>query len=141
MAYKNSIYQLKTQWFTALNGVITVPVYKDSVPLNESRNYVLIYSDGSADAGVTNTGFFKSVVIVIDIVTKFANMANSKFANDIANEIDDIIMISPNSYGITLPNFNITQITIQSENEINDDDGDEKVFRLIKRYEHFINQN
>ena len=141
MAYKNSIYQLKTQWFAALSGVISVPVYKDSVPLNESRNYVLIYSDGSNDAGVTNTGFFRSVVIVIDIVTKFANISNGKLANDIATEIDLIVMQSPNTYGITLPNFNITQITVQSENEINDNDGDEKVFRIVKRYEHFINQN
>lgn len=141
MAYKNSIYQLKTQWFSALNGVISVPVYKDAVPLNESRNYVLIYSGGGTDAGLTNSGFFRSVVIVIDIVTKFANIGNSKLANDIATEIDLIVMQSPNSFGITLPDFNITQITIQSEDEIYDDDGDEKVFRLVKRYEHFINQN
>lgn len=141
MAYKNSIYQLKTQWYAALNGVITTPVYKDAVPLNEAQNYVLIYSDGSSDAGVTNSGFFRSVVIVVEIVTKFANMGNSKLANEIAEQIDLVVMQSPNTYGISLPNFNITQITIQSENEIYDDDGDEKVFRLIKRYEHFINKN
>lgn len=141
MSYRNSIYQLKTQWYNALNKIISAPVYKDAVPLNESRNYVLIYSDGSTDAGITNSGFFRSVIIVVEILTRFPNLGNSKVANDIANEIDSIVLLQPNSYGITLPNFNITQITVQSETELYEDDGAEKTFRIIKRYEHFINQN
>lgn len=141
MAYKNALYQIKTAWYQALTGQISVPVYKDAVPLTESGNYVYIRAEGSTDRELNNSIFLRSAVIVVDIFTKFATIAQSKTAYDIAQEIDDIIMISPNSYGLSLADFQITQLTVQSETELYEDDGSEKTFRVIKRYEHFINQN
>ena len=141
MAYKNALYQIKTAWYQALTGQISVPVYKDAVPLTESGNYVYIRAEGSTDRELNNSIFLRSAVIVVDIFTKFATIAQSKTAYDIAQEIDDIIMTSPNSYGLTLADFQITQLTVQSETELYEDDGSEKTFRVIKRYEHFINQN
>jgi hypothetical protein len=78
---------------------------------------------------------------VVEIFTQFPTIANSKTAYDIAQEIDDLVMLSPNSYGITLTDFQITQLTVQSESELYEDDGAVKVFRVVKRYEHIINQN
>lgn len=141
MAYKNSLYQIKTEWYQTLNGAISVPVYKDTVPLSASGNYVLIRSEGSTDRELNNSAFFRTSVIIVDILTKFATTGNSKTAYDIAQEIDNLIILSPNSFGITLADFQITQITVQSEDELYEDDGSEKIFRVIKRYEHFINQN
>lgn len=141
MAYKNALYDLKTEWYQALTGDISVPVYKDAVPLSENGNYVLIRSEGSTDRELNNSAFFRSAIIIVDILTKFATIGNSKTAYDIAQEIDDLVILSPNSFGITLDDFQITQITVQSEDEIYEDDGSEKIFRVIKRYEHFINQN
>jgi len=51
-----------------------------------------------------------------------------------------LILLSPNTFGITLTNHQITQITLQSEDELYEDDGSTKIFRVIKRYEHFLNQ-
>jgi len=48
MAYKNALYQLKTEWYQTLNGDISVNVYKDAVPITETGNYVLIRAEGSA---------------------------------------------------------------------------------------------
>lgn len=141
MAYKNALYDLKTEWYQVLTGDISVPVYKDAVPLSENGNYVLIRSEGSTDRELNNSAFFRSAIIIVDILTKFATIGNSKTAYDIAQEIDDLVILSPNSFGITLNDFQITQITVQSEDEIYEDDGSEKIFRVIKRYEHFINQN
>jgi len=141
MAYKNALYQLKTSWYQALNGEISVPVYKDAVPLTESGNYVYIRAEGSTDRELNNSAFFRSAVIVVDIFTKFATIGNSKTAYDIAQEIDDLVILSPNSFGITLTDFQVTQITVQSETELYEDDGSEKIFRVVKRYEHFLNQN
>lgn len=140
MAYKNALYQLKTAWFQAIDG-ISVPVYKDAVPLSESGNYVYIRAEGSTDRELNNSAFFRSAVIVVDIFTQFATIGQSKAAYDIAQEIDDIIILSPNSFGITLADFQITQLTVQSETELYEDDGSVKTFRVIKRYEHFLNQN
>ena len=141
MAFKSALYNLKTEWYKTLDGQLSVPVYKDAVPLTESGNYVLIRSEGSTTGDLNNSAFFQSAIIVIDVFTIFATIANSKTAYDIAQEIDDLIILSPNSFGITLTNHQITQITVQSENELYEDDGSEKIYRLVLRYEHFLNQN
>jgi hypothetical protein len=141
MAFKTALYDLKTEWYKTLSGNISVPVYKDAVPLSENGNYVLIRSEGASQTDLNNSAFFQSAIVVVDILTKFANIGNSKTAYDIAQEIDDLVILSPNSFGITLPNHQITQITVQSETEFYEDDNSEKTFRLIIRYEHILNQN
>ena len=45
MAFKSALYNLKTEWYKTLDGQLSVPVYKDAVPLTESGNYVLIRSE------------------------------------------------------------------------------------------------
>lgn len=140
MAFKEVLYDLKTEWFQTLNGALSVPVYKDAAPITEEGNYVLIRSEGSTNTDTTNTGFFRSAVIVVDINTQFPVIGNSKVAYDIAQEIDDLILLSPNSFGLLLANHQITQITLQSEDELYEDDNSVKIFRLIKRFEHFLNQ-
>ena len=139
MAYSEVLYDLKTEWFKLLNG-ISLPVYKDSVPINQITNYVLIRAEGSTDTGITNSGFFRSAVIVVEINCKNQTIGNSVTAYQVAQEISDLILLSPNTFGITLTNHQITQITLQSEDELYEDDGSTKIFRVIKRYEHFLNQ-
>jgi hypothetical protein len=139
VAYSEVLYDLKTEWFKLLNG-ISLPVYKDSVPINQITNYVLIRAEGSTDTGITNSGFFRSAVIVVEINCKNPTIGNSVTAYQVAQEISDLILLSPNTFGITLTNHQITQITLQSEDEIYEDDGSTKIFRVIKRYEHFLNQ-
>jgi len=139
VAYSEVLYDLKTEWFKLLNG-ISLPVYKDSVPINQITNYVLIRAEGSTDTGITNSGFFRSAVIVVEINCKNPTIGNSVTAYQVAQEISDLILLSPNTFGISLTNHQITQITLQSEDELYEDDGSTKIFRVIKRYEHFLNQ-
>lgn len=139
--FKTALYDLKTEWYKTLDGSISVPVYKDAVPITETGNYVLIRSESASQTNLNNSAFFQSAVIIVDILTKFNTLANSKVASQIAQEIYDLVILSPNSFGITIPDHQITQITIQSETELYDDDGAGKIYRYIIRYEHFINQN
>lgn len=140
MAFKSPISDLKTAWYNALKSVMPVTVYKDSVPLNENEGYIVIRSDGSTDLGPTNSGYFRSAVILVEIVIPFKTIGNSILATQISQSIDNIILTGIASYGISLPNHQITQITLQSETEVYDDDGSQKYFSLIRRYEHFLNQ-
>lgn len=140
MAFKGILYDLKTEWYQVLNASLGHTVYKDAAPLNADADYVLIRSEGSTNTDTTNSGFFRSAIIVVEINTKFQTIGNSKVASDIAQNIDNLILLSPNSFGITLNDHQITQITLQSEDEIYEDDSSQKVFRLIRRYEHFVNQ-
>ena len=140
MAYKEVLYDLKTAWYQLLSG-ISLPVYKDSVPINQITNFVLIRSEGSTNTDLNNNAFFRSAVIIVEINCQNPTIGNSVTAYQVAQEISDRILIGPNSFGIsTLTNHQITQITLQSEDELYEDDGSEKVFRVIKRYEHLLNQ-
>lgn len=142
MGYKSVLYDLKTQWYTQIKNLVTNrTIYKDAVPLSENGNYILIRSEGASQTDLNNSAFFQSAIIVLDIVTKFTNIANSKVAYDILNEINLILIPSPNSNIFVLPDHQVTQVTIQSESEFYEDDGGGKVFRLLVRYEHILNQN
>ena len=140
MAFKPVLYDLKTAWYNAIAGNLSVSVYKDAVPLTENGAYVVIRSEGSTDTGPTNSGWFRSAIIITEIVIPFRTIGNSVQANTVSQEIDNIILQGITTYGISLPNHQITQISLQSESELYDDDGSQKYFSLIRRYEHFLNQ-
>lgn len=140
MAFKPVLYDLKTAWYNAIKSSLSISVYKDAVPLTENGAYVVIRSEGSTDTGATNSGWFRSAIIITEIVTPFRTVGNSVLTNTVAQQIDNIILTGIASYGISLPNHQITQITLQSETEVYDDDGSQKYFSLIRRYEHFLNQ-
>lgn len=142
MPYKSPLYDLKTAWYQQIkNNVAGVNVFKDSVPLTTEGNYVLIRSEGTTPTELNNSEFFTTVIIVLEILTKFVNIGNSKTAYDILNSINAVMIPTPNTNPIIIPYHQVTQITVQSESELYEDDGAEKVFRLIVRYEHILNQN
>lgn len=142
MAYKSVLYDLKTAWYTQIKNLVTNrTVYKDAVPLSENGNYILIRSEGASQTDLNNSAFFQSAIIVLDIVTKFTNIGNSKIAYDILNEINTIFLPTPNTNILVLADHQVTQITVQSESEFYEDDGGGKIFRLVVRYEHILNQN
>ena len=141
MAYKSPLYDLKTAWYSQIKNNVTPTVYKDAVPLNINTNYILIRSEGLSTNELNNSAFFTNAIIVLEIVTKFANIGNSKIAYDTLNEINAIMLPTPNTNPIIIANHQVMQITVQSETEIYEDDGAEKLFRLIVRYEHILNQN
>lgn len=140
MAFKSPISDLKTAWYNALSGVLPISVYKDTVPLSENDSYVVIRSDGSTPGDDTNSCWFRSAIILVEIVVPFKTIGNSLLTSQISQQIDNIILPDIASYGITLPDHQITQITLQTESELYDDDGSQKYFSLIRRYEHFLNQ-
>jgi hypothetical protein len=142
MAYKSVLYDLKTAWYTQIKNLVTNrTVYKDAVPLSENGNYILIRSEGASQTDLNNSAFFQSAIIVLDIVTKFTNIGNSKIAYDILNEINTVFLPTPNANILVLADHQVTQITVQSESEFYEDDGGGKIFRLVVRYEHILNQN
>ena len=142
MAYKSVLYDLKTAWYTQIKHLVTNrTVYKDAVPLSENGNYILIRSEGASQTDLNNSAFFQSAIIVLDIVTKFTNIGNSKIAYDILNEINTVFLPTPNTNILVLADHQVTQITVQSESEFYEDDGGGKIFRLVVRYEHILNQN
>jgi hypothetical protein len=92
------------------------------------------------DLGPTNSGWFKSVVIVVEIVTKFPVICDTSVASSYAQTVNNAVMYWPNEFNLPIQNHLITQITLQSQDEIYEDNDSEKIFRIIKRFEHFLTQ-
>ena len=140
MAYNEAIYELKEAWYKRLDINFAIPVFKDGVPATQDGNYVVVRSDGLTDLGPTNSGWFKSVVIVVEIVTKFPVICDTSVASSYAQTVNNAVMYWPNEFNLPIQNHLITQITLQSQDEIYEDNDSEKIFRIIKRFEHFLTQ-
>lgn len=142
MQSKDPQKPLKYAYWNRLTGQLpSFEIYKDAVPIDVDGNYILIRGEGHTSTELNNSAFFRSSVIIVEIVTKFATMANSSVAHDIADDIQYLILMDSNQpFTNSLADFTITQITLQSEDEIYEDDGAEKIFRIVQRYENTLTQ-
>lgn len=141
MGYKNPIQDITTEWFNLLDGVISVPVYKETVLPSENGNYVVIRAEGQTTTK-NHSGFFTNAVIIVEVVTKFSQAVDTSVCDDIDNEITELVFPTPNTFGIgNTTNHQITDINLQSASYLSEDDGTKKYYTKISRYEHSINQN
>ena len=115
MGYKNPIQDLTTAFYSLIDG-ISVPVYKESVPIDEDGNHVIIRAE-SQTTTKNNSAFFTNVVIITEVVTIFETIVNRATVDSIDNEITELLFPSPNTYGINLiDNHQITDIQLQTYN-------------------------
>ena len=141
MGYKNPIQDITTEWFNLLDGVISVPVYKETVLPSETGNYVVIRTEGQTTTK-NHSGFFTNAVIIVEVVTKFNQAVDTSVCDEIDNEITELVFPTPNTFGIgNTANHQITDINLQSASYLSEDDGTKKYYTKISRYEHSINQN
>lgn len=141
MGYKNPIQDITTAWFNLLDGVISVPVYKETVLPSEQGNYVVIRAEGQTTTK-NHSGFFTNAVIIVEVVTKFTHAVDTSVCDEIDNDITELVFTSPNTFGISnTTNHQITDINLQSSSYLSEDDGSGKYYIKISRYEHSINQN
>ena len=139
MGYKNPIQDLTTAFYSLIDG-ISVPVYKESVPIDEVGNHIIIRAE-SQTTEKNNSAFFTSAVIITEVVTIFETIVNRATVDSIDNEITELLFPSPNTYGINLTdNHQITDIQLQTSTYLHDTDGVKRYYSKISRYEFFINQ-
>ena len=139
MGYKNPIQDLTTAFYNLIDG-ISVPVYKESVPISEEGNHVIIRAE-SQTTTKNNSGFFTDAVIITEVVTVFETIVNRATVDSIDEEITELLFPSPNTYGInSTDNHQITDIQLQTSSYLHDSDGVKRYYSKISRYEFFINQ-
>lgn len=139
MGYKNPIQDITTAFYSLISG-ISVPVYKESVPISEDGNHVIIRAE-SQTTTKNNSAFISSAVILIEIVTLFETIVDRSQVDSIDNEITELLFTSPNTYGInSTANHKITDIELQTSSYLHDSDGVKRYYSKISRYEFFINQ-
>lgn len=133
----NIMDRLVTAWSDLLDGVISVPVYKEDVPESEEGNYVLLRAE--SEANVSNKHVFGTQAVVItDIVTVFNLNVKRNIAEDIDGEIKALIRSTPGSNGLTVSGIQVVNVIPETSRFLTEEDGSKKYYRKIVRYNHLI---
>lgn len=132
---------VRTGYYTALSGVISAPVFDAfALPNEVNYPYVLISSQSSVQRSIKRCKVY-DLSIVIDIVTGSPNVIGMSQAEDIAEEIENIINpdtfedidIRSNGYKIG-DTRRIADNQITTKNEVN------YIFRKLITYSHIIHK-
>ena len=138
MGFKNPAYDLLTAYYQLLSATLSVPVYKGQAPTDVTGNYVVVRIEGTSSERNKHL-FLTTVTIITEVVTAFAASVNTKTANDIEGEITQLLLPTPNSYGISLTDFNLYGLKLQSTvDQI--EEADQLYYVKISRWENIINQ-
>lgn len=133
--------KLMSAWYNALNGVISVPVYRTDADPTDEGNYVLLRFESETEDS-NNANFVTLPVIITEVVTKFSTRIDDGLAADIDTEIGQAIFIRP---GVTalgqIEGIQISDIRRSNATEIQEDDGTNRYLRLITRNIHRVVQN
>lgn len=131
-------------WHDLLNG----NVFYNSLPVSINRtdvgsevegHYVLLRLESSSTRN-TNSSFDSFPVVIVDIVTQFANKIDDTVVFDISTEIDRLVFPDPSHHGLPDPHgFQIVGVTKQNETVLPEDNGaTPKINRLVSRYSHRV---
>lgn len=136
----NVVDLLLNSWYELLNGNISKPVYRTSVPSNERGHYVLLRKESETKTPI-KSAVIKNPVVVVDIRTRFDNMIDDSIVDGIDNEIETLYTTLPNKHNLAeQTGMHITSVDRQQTIYIDEDDGKNKLYRHVTRYSHSITQ-
>lgn len=135
---------IRTGYFTALNGNIlfesnVVPVFDAfAIPDGVSYPYILLSSQTSTQGNLKRCKRYNSSIL-IDIVTGSTDPIGRSDAEDIAEQIEDII--NPDSFddiNININGYDIGNTSRSGDNDLSDKNGIYYIFRKLITYDHII---
>ena len=138
---KNVELQALNSWFQMLDGETSVPVYRMDTPATETGNYILLRIESKADSS-NNQKFVSEVVIITEVVTKFATMINDSLAGEIDEEIGELLYpTTPAHHALPAQSdIQIVSVIRRDATYLPEDDGTNRYLRLITRNVHRIEQ-
>lgn len=133
--------KLMNSWYTKLNNVISVPVYKEgSVDQDYDGNYVELRAEGETQDD-TKQSFRSDAVVVVDIVTRFKVATNRSVCEAIDGEIKALVKPTPGSVGLTQQTgMQIQHLYPQTSSYFEENESGIRYYRKIVRWSHRINQ-
>lgn len=141
---KNVTEQLTNAWFDLLNGNLTyggntVHVYHEDAANDDKFHHVEIKAE--SETGDSNkTLFVTNPVIVIDIITVHPVAVKKSIANDIDNQIRELLFPTRKCALPALNGLQITNVEPQGGSYLNEYDGTKKYYRKVTRWKHRITQ-
>jgi hypothetical protein len=125
--------QIRQAYFDALDGNISVDVYKEEPPMNVNTHHVIIRVE-SETAASNSTSFVTKPVVIVECVGVFTNSIDPDVVDDIDNEVRNIIKPDRSSRTFTVSGIQISNIKADSSTLLQDDDGTKRYFRKITRW-------
>ena len=132
--------QITAAWYVVLTGNVTVdaytfPVYRTNAPIGEHSHYILLRKE-SGSFSWNKAAFFRTFVLIVEVVTRFQVIINDKLVDDADDIIKGLAMNSPasNNLGVT----GLIKVDPGSPTYIDEDDGSNKYYRKITRFVHQV---
>lgn len=135
---------LRVGYFNALDGNVTfnsnvVPVFDAfAIPEGVSYPYILLSSQTSTQGNLKRCKRYNASIL-IDIVTGSSDPIGRSDAEDIAEQIEDII--NPDSFedlNININGYDIGNTSRAGDNDLSDKNGIYYIFRKLITYDHII---
>lgn len=125
--------QIRQAYYDALNGNISVNVYKEDVPETEGGHHVVIRVESETRGG-HKKGFITNPVVVVDVVGVFTNSVDPDVVDDIDDEVRAIIKPDVNTRTFNVSGIQISNIKAESSSLLREDDGTQAFYRKITRW-------
>jgi hypothetical protein len=132
--------EIITAWYNVLSGNVTVgsdtlPIYRTNAPIGETGNFVLLRKEGGS-FNWNKAAFFRSHVLIVEIVTKHSVIIDDKLVDDIDDIIRGLAMTSPltNNLGVS----GLIKVDPGSPTYLDEDNGSVKIYRKITRFVHQV---
>lgn len=135
---------IRTAYYTALNGNVTfnsnvVPVFDAfAIPDGVTYPYILLSSQTSVQGNLKRCKRY-SASILIDIVTGSADPIGRSDAEDIAEQIEDIV--NPDSFAdlnLNVNGYDIGNTSRAGDSDLSDKNGIYYIFRKLITYDHIV---
>jgi len=135
--------EIITAWYSVLSGAVTVgsetlPIYRTNAPIGETGNYILLRKE-SGSFNWNKAAFFRTFVLIVEIVTKHSIIIDDKLVDDIDDIIRGLAMNSPVSNNLSISG--LIKVDPGSPTYIDEDDGTSKYYRKITRFVHQVASN
>lgn len=123
---------IRQAYYDALNGNISVSVYKEDVAIDEKGHHVIIRIESETD-GSHKAGFVTNPVVITDVVGVFGSSVDPDEVDDIDSEIRAILKGDVNATLVS-SGVLISNMTPKTSESFSEDDGSKKYYRKITRW-------
>lgn len=141
---KDCSYNVRTLYVGALNGFLNyngknVPVYGQT-PFKTPPQYYVVISSITEVANNTNHNFGNTVEVTIDINAEQYRVYDNGVVDNIAGQILNILIPTPNVNGFSDNDFEIYPMARTSSSYLPVQDGDNFIARKIITISNLVNQ-
>jgi hypothetical protein len=124
--------ELRQIYYNALQGNISVEVFKEDVSDEYNETHVVIRVEGEFDSS-HKSGFVTNPTVITDIVGVFTNSIDPDVVDDIDTEIRAILLPDTNTR-LQSSTIQITNLKPDTSNYVSEYDGTKKYYRKITRW-------